>query len=500
MKTNLPKQDFSERVKKRVYRNNLPDSAKNGSITNGNKRFTQEDKIRIVVEGQSSSLTIGEFCIRERITPSAFYQWSQEFLHIENQKSDINTSNLNGFTDEEKFKIVIEGKSGETSIPEICKREDISHDIFLQWSQDFLDLRKKETPVLNAEKLAYQKNKSLFEKISNLKVFKYLENYIDFSNQNQLIISSSNSIELERVEEIESIINLQKINDIRYINKHFEIINSKLPVGGVFAGCLETFSARNSKKSVSKLPIVRDFYFFSEFLFKRIIPKLSFTKSFYFDITKGNDRLLSKAEGLGRLVSSGFKIMDFKSIDELIYFVVKKEKEPVFDANPSYGPIYKMPRLGKNGKIIKVYKFRTMHPYSEYLQDYVLKVNGYSETGKPAEDFRIPKWGKFMRKIWLDELPQLINFIKGDLKLVGIRPVSRRYFQDIPKEMQKLRLTQKPGCIPPYVALNREGNVMSVLQSEKDYLEEKIRNPYTTDTKYFFKAIYNIIFKHKRSA
>ncbi|MCF6224519.1 MAG: sugar transferase [Flavobacteriaceae bacterium] len=159
-----------------------------------------------------------------------------------------------------------------------------------------------------------------------------------------------------------------------------------------------------------------------------------------------------------------------------------------------------MPRLGENGRIIKVYKLRTMHPYSEYLQDYVLKANGYAETGKPAEDFRIPTWGKFMRKCWLDELPQLINVLKGDMKLVGIRPVSERYFQDIPKEMQKLRLTQKPGCIPPYVALNRKGNVMSVLQAEKDYLEEKINNPYFTDAKYFFTAIFNIIFRHKRSA
>ena len=117
------------------------------------------------------------------------------------------------------------------------------------------------------------------------------------------------------------------------------------------------------------------------FLFKRIIPKLSLTKKYYFDITKGNDQLLSKAEGLGRLVSCGFKIMDFKSINGLIYFVVKKEKEPSYDRSPSYGPLYAMPRIGKNGKIIKVYKLRTMHPYSEYLQDYVLKVNGYA---KPA--------------------------------------------------------------------------------------------------------------------
>ena len=141
-----------------------------------------------------------------------------------------------------------------------------------------------------------------------------------------------------------------------------------------------------------------------------------------------------------------------------------------------------------------------MHPYAEYLQDYVLNINGYSETGKPANDFRLTPWGGFLRKYWLDELPQLLNILQGNLKLVGVRPISQRYFQDIPKDLQDLRLTQKPGCIPPYVALNRNGNVEDVLQSEREYLNEKLKYPYTTDTKFFFKAIYNIVFKHKRSA
>ena len=203
---------------------------------------------------------------------------------------------------------------------------------------------------------------------------------------------------------------------------------------------------------------------------------------------------------MGRLVSCGFEIVDYQRIDGIHYFAAKKVKEPAYDMSPSYGPLFKMRRVGKNGKIIGVYKLRTMHPYSEYLQDYILKLNGYSETGKPADDFRLVPWGKYVRRYWIDELPQLINLIKGDLKLVGCRPVSERYFQDIPKEIQELRLSQKPGCIPPYVALNRKGSVESVLQAEREYLEEKIRNPFFTDTKYFFKAIYNIVFKNKRSA
>ena len=66
-----------------------------------------------------------------------------------------------------------------------------------------------------------------------------------------------------------------------------------------------------------------------------------------------------------------------------------------------------MKKIGRYGKPIVVYKIRTMYPYSEYLQDFVLSLSGYSEIGKPAEDFRVTSWGRILRKYWLDELPQI---------------------------------------------------------------------------------------------
>jgi hypothetical protein len=217
-------------------------------------------------------------------------------------------------------------------------------------------------------------------------------------------------------------------------------------------------------------------------------------------LTGGKGRLLSKAEMLGRLVACGFEILKHESTKGVTRFVVKKVKKPAYDTNASYGPIFRMRRIGKGGKIIHVYKFRTMHPYSEYLQDYILKQNGYAESGKPADDFRLTPWGKFMRRYWLDELPQLINVLKGDMKLVGVRPVSPRYFEDIPRHFQELRSKHKPGCVPPYVSLDRKPSVEGVLKAEEEYLLEKQRNPYFTDTRYFFSAIFNIIVKKKRSA
>jgi lipopolysaccharide/colanic/teichoic acid biosynthesis glycosyltransferase len=119
-----------------------------------------------------------------------------------------------------------------------------------------------------------------------------------------------------------------------------------------------------------------------------------------------------------------------------------------------------------------------MHPYAEYLQKYLIENFGYSKdgTGRPANDFRITKWGKVLRKYWLDELPQLINLFKGDLKVVGVRPVSQVRFNEFPEDMQELRTKDKPGCIPPYVALLMKDEKQNI-EAERIYLNEKLKHP-----------------------
>jgi lipopolysaccharide/colanic/teichoic acid biosynthesis glycosyltransferase len=331
--------------------------------------------------------------------------------------------------------------------------------------------------------------------------YAFFNTYIATENANTLIVSTTNEFNIINYPgNINVLVNLSKVNNIRYINKFFEKVNSKLENGDFFIVCVETITARKERHRLGNIPIIKNVYFGFEFIFLRMFPKMWGFKKIYFLLTRGRNRLLSKAETMGRLVSCGFEIEAYESFNGLLYVVSKKIKEPAFNMHVSYGPLFKMPRMGKAGKTIGVYKFRTMHAYAEYLQDYVLKQNGYAESGKPKDDFRLTPWGRFLRRYWLDELPQLINVFKGELKLVGVRPISQRYFQDIPKDLQELRLTQKPGCIPPYVALNRKPSVEAVLQAEREYLKEKIKHPYTTDTKYFFKAIFNILFKRKRSA
>jgi lipopolysaccharide/colanic/teichoic acid biosynthesis glycosyltransferase len=94
------------------------------------------------------------------------------------------------------------------------------------------------------------------------------------------------------------------------------------------------------------------------------------------------------------------------------------------------------------------YKFRTMHPYSEYLQEYVYARQGLQKGGKIENDFRVTTWGRFMRKFWLDELPMLYNWIKGDLGIVGVRPLSFHYLDLYDKELQELRKKGQARAYP----------------------------------------------------
>ena len=93
-----------------------------------------------------------------------------------------------------------------------------------------------------------------------------------------------------------------------------------------------------------------------------------------------------RAEMFGRLYSCGFEIIDHKSIDHSLFFVAKKVKIPHYDNNPTYAPIISLNRIGKNGKLFKVYKLRTMHPYSEYLQGYVYNKNKLQEVPMPESE------------------------------------------------------------------------------------------------------------------
>jgi lipopolysaccharide/colanic/teichoic acid biosynthesis glycosyltransferase len=208
--------------------------------------------------------------------------------------------------------------------------------------------------------------------------------------------------------------------------------------------------------------------------------------------------VISRAEALGRFTRGGFRIRQESFIGNKLCIESKKTGDPLPKNENIYGPLIALPRVGKNGEIIKVYKLRTMHPYSEYIQDYVYRLHDLQNGGKFKNDFRITSWGAVCRTIWLDELPMLINWLKGDMKLVGVRPLSHQYFELYKKEVQERRIKYKPGLIPPYYADMPE-DLENIQASEMKYLDSYDRHPFLTDFKYFWKSWWNILFHHARS-
>ena len=294
------------------------------------------------------------------------------------------------------------------------------------------------------------------------------------------------------------ILNYSPINFLRYINKFFELANIKLIKEGYLIICVETLEQRRDRHK-SKYPVfLFPLYNLFEFVVHRVWPRLPFFKKSYYWFWKHNSKRISFAETLGRLYSCGFEHVEDIATLGFTWIVVKKVKKPLLTFDVTYSPIIKLKRIGKDGKIISVYKMRTMHPYSEFLQEYVFKINQLAEGGKFKNDFRVTAMGKFMRKFWIDELPMLVNILKGELKIVGVRPLSKHYFSLYPAEIQKRRVKFKPGLIPPFY-VDMPKTFEEIVASEKRYLEMYEQSHFTTDWKYFWKALHNILLKKARS-
>ena len=378
-------------------------------------------------------------------------------------------------------------------------------EVLLIKNEQDLIFKSKSSPILRIHKKKQRNNSLTFNSVkkdivANSKLSNFINLYFNLSSRRNYLTSTSDEINLEKLTfgKFSSILNLKKVNDIRYINKFFETVNTILPNSGLYLGKVVTYPNRRSAILKKYPPILNKIIYFFDYIFSRVLPKLPILKNLYFHLTKGKGRVISRAEMYGRLYSCGFEIIDEKTINHSLFFVAKKVKDPSYDQNPTYAPLISLSRIGKNGKIIKVHKIRTMHPYSEYLQEYVYNRNELQEGGKIKNDFRISPEGRIFRKFWIDEIPMLINIFKGEMKLVGVRPLSKHFYSLYDEDLQQKRIKNKPGFIPPfYVDLPK--TMSEIMESERKYLELYDQSPFLTDVKYFFMAFKNVLFKGARS-
>ncbi|WP_353686696.1 sugar transferase [Thermodesulfovibrio sp. 3462-1] len=175
----------------------------------------------------------------------------------------------------------------------------------------------------------------------------------------------------------------------------------------------------------------------------------------------------------------------------IAYLIKKEDSGPIF---------YRGIRVGKYGKPFRIYKFRTMIVDAE-------KIGGPSTAD---DDPRITKIGRFLRKYKIDELPQLINVLKGEMSIVGPRPEVPFYVNMFTEEEKKI-LTVKPG-ITDWASLWNpdEGAILAGSPDpEKTYMEKirptKIKlqlkyvneHSFLTDLKIIFLTVLTVITKKK---
>lgn len=152
----------------------------------------------------------------------------------------------------------------------------------------------------------------------------------------------------------------------------------------------------------------------------------------------------------------------------------------------SKGPVlFKQDRIGKDGKVFKIYKFRSMIVGAENIGS-----KNYSFKGDP----RVTKVGRVIRATSIDELPQLINIIKGEMSIIGPRPVLTYFpckYEEYTKE-QLRRFEVRPG-VTGLAQINGRKEIPWDLRIKYD-VEYVDKVSLWLDIKIFFKTVYNVIF------
>lgn len=147
----------------------------------------------------------------------------------------------------------------------------------------------------------------------------------------------------------------------------------------------------------------------------------------------------------------------------------------VFFECPKASPIFVQDRIGKNGRVFRFYKFRSMIPDAEAHLDELLDQNEMEgHAFKMKNDPRITKVGRFLRKTSIDELPQLINVLKGDMSIVGPRPPLPREVEKYDEyELQRLYVTPGLTCYWQTTPNRNDMTFEEWLQMDLEYIEDR---------------------------
>lgn len=202
--------------------------------------------------------------------------------------------------------------------------------------------------------------------------------------------------------------------------------------------------------------------------------------------TKISKKVYIKIKRVIDVIFASIALILLSPVFAIIAIAIKIDsKGPVFFAHK---------RIGKNGKIIKLYKFRSMVINAEELIKSFTpeQMKEYKENYKLTNDPRITKVGKFLRKTSLDELPQLINIINGDLSIIGPRPLVADELEKYGVNKDKF-LSVTPGLTGYWAANGRSNTTYEQRMEMELYYIDNLS--LKMDIKVFFKTILSVLKK-----
>ncbi|MFB3170034.1 sugar transferase [Neobacillus sp. 179-C4.2 HS] len=196
------------------------------------------------------------------------------------------------------------------------------------------------------------------------------------------------------------------------------------------------------------------------------------------NVSNGKVYLLTKR--LIDIIGSLCGIILLSSLFLIIAILIKVE-------DPKGTIFFSQKRVGLNGREFKMYKFRSMVSNAEEKLSELLKFNEINGAMfKMKDDPRITKVGRFIRKTSIDELPQLINVLKGEMSLVGPRPpLPREVTEYSPYDKQRLLVT--PGCTGLWQVGGRSNlSFQEMIELDLQYIE---RRSFLIDVKIILKTV-----------
>lgn len=208
------------------------------------------------------------------------------------------------------------------------------------------------------------------------------------------------------------------------------------------------------------------------------------SKRFKLIIEKGIKRLVDIVGGLIGVIT----LIPLTIIIYIARKVLHEDDGPIF---------YEQLRIGKNGKTFRMYKYRSMvvgadELLKEYLEENEEARKEYKEYKKLKDDPRVTKVGNFIRKTSLDEFPQFINVLKGDMSLVGPRPYLPREKEDM-GEYYTYIIKSRPG-ITGYWQIAGRSDVTFDDRLKMDYDYNK-NSSLKNDLKILVKTVLNVMKK-----